>query len=245
MTALKPYLNYLKINMKTYFLVTVGVMAIILVIAFSSNLAYLNHIRSGAGPKETAMSFGSLYGSIAGVAMVYGMMLSITEFNTMMNMRADRKSIIISSIVSLIEYTLASMVVFVIMIKGAELLLEAMSPVPLILDRLSMMGYIVLIVVQSSVGLVLGALFYRFGGIKVMIGITIIASIVLLFGVSSSSFIQALGYKILYYIEIALENYEVILTVIFTLLMYTIYWLIMRKAPIKEYSKKNFLRIDE
>ena len=108
--------------------------------------------------------------------------------------------------------------------------MQAISPIPLVYKRLDIMEYLGLIIIQSSAGLVLGALFYRFGGIKMMIGITVLASIIVLFGVSPSSFIQALGYKILYYIEIALENYEVILTVIFTLLMYTIYWLIMRKA---------------
>ncbi len=186
-----------------------------------------------------------MYGSMSGVAMVYGILLSTVEFNRMINMRADRKSIIIASTISLIEFTIISMIIFSILLIGAENLMQAISPIPLVYKRLDIMEYLGLIIIQSSVGLVLGALFYRFGGLKMIIGITVLASIVVLFGVSPSSFIQALGYKILYYIEIALENYEVILTAIFTLLMYTIYWLVMRKAPIKEYSKKNLLRIDE
>lgn len=245
MTALKPYLNYLKINMKTYFIVVTTVMLLILGIGFVMSYIYLDSVQGGAATKAGGMSFSSMYGSMSGVAMVYGILLSTVEFSTMMNMRADRKSIIIASTISLIEFTIISMIIFSILLIGAENLMQAISPIPLVYKRLDIMEYLGLIIIQSSVGLVLGALFYRFGGIKMMIGITVLASIVVLFGVSPSSFIQALGYKILYYIEIALENYEVILTVIFTLLMYTIYWLIMRKAPIKEYSKKNLLRIDE
>lgn len=245
MTALKPYLNYLKINMKTYFLVVTSVMMLILGIGLVMSYIYLDSVQGGAATKTGGMSFSSMYGSMSGVAMVYGVLLSTVEFNTMMNMRADRKSIIIASTISLIEFTVISMIIFSILLIGAENIMQAMSPIPLVYKRLGIMEYLGLIIIQSSVGLVLGALFYRFGGIKIMIGITVLASIVVLFGVSPSSFIQALGYKILYYIEIALENYEVILTVIFTLLMYTIYWFIMRKAPIKEYSKKNLFRIDE
>ena len=245
MTALKAYLNYLKINMKTYFIVVTTVMLLILGIGFVMSYIYLDSVQGGAATKAGGMSFSSMYSSMSGVAMVYGILLSTVEFSTMMNMRADRKSIIIASTISLIEFTIVSMIIFSILLIGAENLMQAISPIPLVYKRLDIMEYLGLIIIQSSAGLVLGALFYRFGGIKMMIGITVLASIVVLFGVSPSSFIQALGYKILYYIEIALENYEVILTVIFTLLMYTIYWLIMRKAPIKEYSKKKFLRIDE
>ena len=245
MTALKPYLNYLKINMKRYFVVVTTVMLLILGIGFVMSYIYLDSVQGGAATKAGGMSFSSMYSSMSGVAMVYGILLSTVEFSTMMNMRADRKSIIIASTISLIEFTIISMIIFSILLIGAENLMQAISPIPLVYKRLDIMEYLGLIIIQSSAGLVLGALFYRFGGIKMMIGITVLASIIVLFGVSPSSFIQALGYKILYYIEIALENYEVILTVIFTLLMYTIYWLIMRKAPIKEYSKKNLLRIDE
>ena len=246
MTALKPYLNYLKINMKTYFIVVTTVMLLILGIGFVMSYIYLDSVQGGAATKAGGMSGSALcISGILGVAMVYGILLSTVEFSTMMNMRADRKSIIIASTISLIEFTIISMIIFSILLIGAENLMQAISPIPLVYKRLDIMEYLGLIIIQSSAGLVLGALFYRFGGIKMMIGITVLASIVVLFGVSPSSFIQALGYKILYYIEIALENYEVLLTVIFTLLMYTIYWLIMRKAPIKEYSKKNLLRIDE
>lgn len=245
MTVLKPYLNYLKINMKTYFIVVTTVMLLILGIGFIMSYIYLDSVQGGAATKAGGMSFSSMYSSMSGVAMVYGILLSTVEFSTMMNMRADRKSIIIASTISLIEFTIISMIIFSILLIGAENLMQAISPIPLVYKRLDIMEYLGLIIIQSSAGLVLGALFYRFGGIKMMIGITVLASIIVLFGVSPSSFIQAVGYKILYYIEIALENYEVLLTVIFTLLMYTIYWLIMRKAPIKEYSKKKFLRIDE
>lgn len=245
MTALKSYLNYLKINMKTYFIVVTTVMLLILGIGFVMSYIYLDSVQGGAATKAGGMSFSSMYGSMYGLAMVYGILLSTVEFSTMMNMRADRKSIIIASTISLIEFTIISMIIFSILLIGAENLMQAISPIPLVYKRLDIMEYLGLIIIQSSAGLVLGALFYRFGGIKMMIGITVLASIIVIFGVSPSSFIQAVGYKILYYIEIALENYEVLLTVIFTLLMYTIYWLIMRKAPIKEYSKKNLLRIDE
>lgn len=245
MTALKPYLNYLKINLKTYLAVVVGVMGLILAIGFVMTYIYLESVQGGAATKAGGTSFSSMYGSLSGVAMVYGILLSTLEFNIMMNMRADRKSIIFASIISLIEFTIISMIIFSILLIGSEYIIAAISPIPLVFKRLDIIGYLSLIVIQSSVGLVLGALFYRFGGIKIIIGIMVLASIVVLFAVSPSSMIQSLGVNILLYTEIALENYEVLLTVIFTLLMYTIYWLVMRKAPIKEYSKKNLFRINK
>lgn len=240
MTALKPYLNYLKINLKSYLTVITSIMVLIVGIGLVMSYIYLDSVQGGAATKAGGMSFSSMYGSMSGVAMVYGILLSTVEFSTMMNIRADRKSIIIASTISLIEFTIISMIIFSILLIGAEHMMVAISPIPLVFKRLDITEYLGLIIIQSSVGLVLGALFYRFGGIKIVIGITVLASIIVLFGVSPSSFIQALGYKILYYIEIVLENYEVILTILFTLLMYAIYWLIMRKAPIKEYSKKKF-----
>lgn len=240
MTALKPYLNYLKINLKSYLTVITSIMVLIVGIGLVMSYIYLDSVQGGAATKAGGMSFSSMYGSMSGVAMVYGILLSTVEFSTMMNIRADRKSIIIASTISLIEFTIISMIIFSILLIGAEHMMAAISPIPLVFKRLDITEYLGLIIIQSSVGLVLGALFYRLGGIKIVIGITVLASIIVLFGVSPSSFIQALGYKILYYIEIVLENYEVILTILFTLLMYAIYWLIMRKAPIKEYSKKKF-----
>lgn len=240
MTALKPYLNYLKINLKSYLTVITSIMVLIVGIGLVMSYIYLDSVQGGAATKAGGMSFSSMYGSMSGVAMVYGILLSTVEFSTMMNIRADRKSIIIASTISLIEFTIISMIIFSILLIGAEHMMVAISPIPLVFKRLDITEYLGLIIIQSSVGLVLGALFYRFGGIKIVIGITVLVSIIVLFGVSPSSFIQALGYKILYYIEIVLENYEVILTILFTLLMYAIYWLIMRKAPIKEYSKKKF-----
>lgn len=240
MTALKPYLNYLKINLKSYLTVITSIMVLIVGIGLVMSYIYLDSVQGGAATKAGGMSFSSMYGSMSGVAMVYGILLSNVEFSTMMNIRADRKSIIIASTISLIEFTIISMIIFSILLIGAEHMMVAISPIPLVFKRLDITEYLGLIIIQSSVGLVLGALFYRFGGIKIVIGITVLVSIIVLFGVSPSSFIQALGYKILYYIEIVLENYEVILTILFTLLMYAIYWLIMRKAPIKEYSKKKF-----
>ena len=240
MTALKPYLNYLKINLKSYLTVITSIMVLIVGIGLVMSYIYLDSVQGGAATKAGGMSFSSMYGSMSGVAMVYGILLSNVEFSTMMNIRADRKSIIIASTISLIEFTIISMIILSILLIGAEHMMVAISPIPLVFKRLDITEYLGLIIIQSSVGLVLGALFYRFGGIKIVIGITVLVSIIVLFGVSPSSFIQALGYKILYYIEIVLENYEVILTILFTLLMYAIYWLIMRKAPIKEYSKKKF-----
>lgn len=242
MTALKPYLNYLKINLKTYLAVVVGVMGIILAIGFVMTYIYLESVQGGAATKASGTSFSSMYGSLSGVAMVYGILLSTLEFNIMMNMRADRKSIILASIISLIKFTIISMIIFSILLIGSEYIIAAISPIPLVFKRLDIIGYLSLIVIQSSVGLVLGALFYRFGGLKIIIGIMVVVSIIVLFAVSPSSMIQSLGVNILLYTEIALENYQVLLTVIFTLLMYTIYWLIMRKAPIREYAKKKILK---
>ncbi len=70
MTALKPYLNYLKINMKTYFLVVITVMLLILGIGFVMSYIYLDSVQGGAATKAGGMSFSSMYGSMSGVAMV-------------------------------------------------------------------------------------------------------------------------------------------------------------------------------
>lgn len=52
MTALKPYLNYLKINMKTYFLVVTSVMVLILGIGLVMSYIYLASVQGGAATKS-------------------------------------------------------------------------------------------------------------------------------------------------------------------------------------------------
>ncbi len=52
MTVLKPYLNYLKINMKTYFIVVTSVMVLILGIGLVMSYIYLDSVQGGAATKS-------------------------------------------------------------------------------------------------------------------------------------------------------------------------------------------------
>lgn len=247
MNELKPYLNYLKINFKTYLLVVIAVMITILLIGSGIEYFYLSSLDGASVSKATSSSYSSLFGSVSGIAVVYGIMLSIVEFNTMMNIRADRKSIMISSILFLIEFVVINSIIFMLLLKGHEYIISIISPVTLDIEKvgiLEILECIMIVGVESSIGLALGAIFYRFGGIRVTIAIMIIASLViLLLGINVNYLDATLIESTISYIENLINNYELIISISFTLIMYIIYWNLMKKVPIKEYSKKKFLKI--
>lgn len=247
MNELKPYLNYLKINFKTYLLVVTAVMIAILLIGTGIEYFYLNSLDGAVISNVAGRSYSSLFGSVSGIAAVYGIMLSIVEFNTMLNIRADRKSIMISSILFLIEFIVINSVIYMFLLKGHEYIISMISPVPLDIEKVGILEVfecIMIVGVESSIGLALGAVFYRFGGIKITIAITIIASLlILLLGINANYLDGMWIESVISYIENLVNNYEFIISVSFTLIMYAIYWNLMKKAPVKEYSKKKFIKI--
>lgn len=234
MKKLRPYIEYLQINFKIYLLVWIAFLAFISIISIG------DRVLSGASKIDLLSS--TTIGSLTGIIFVYAITLSNFEFNTMLNIRSDRKSIIISSIISSIVFTLLVTILNVIFIKGLESIFNGFTLKTIEADISYILSSLKIFFLDISIGMVVGALIYRFGGIKFTLGLVFIGVIVILFGVSPNSILQAIMYKTIYYVEVTVENYSTIATILITLIMYTIYSMLMINAPSKEYSKKSIFK---
>lgn len=237
MKRIRPYLDYLRINFKIYFMIMLFFSILHITLSLIGMKLTSNNISA-----SIKSSMYSSFGSISGITLVYGVILSFTEFNTMLNMRSDRNSIIKASIINTIEFLIANTILYYLYFLMIKTLTSLMIGGFNLEYGYIVTEYIRILFLEITIGLAFGAILYRFGVLKVVVSTILIVSVVILFGVSPSRIMQDMMYSGIYYIEVIIENYYNIATLLIGLLMYTIYYLLMRKAPLKEYSKKSIFK---
>lgn len=247
MKKIRPYLDYLRINFKIYFIIMLAFSIVYMIISLIGMKLTSNDISGSAGiamyNTSIRSAMMSAFGSLSGITLVYGVILSFTEFNTMLNMRADRNSIIKASTINAIEFLIATVVLYFLYFLVMKTLTSLMIGNFNLEYGYTVIEYFRILFLEITIGLAFGAILYRFGVLKVVVSIILIVSVVILFGVSPSRIMQDMMYSGIYYIEVIIENYYNIAILLIGLLMYTIYYLLMRKAPLKEYSKKSIFKL--
>lgn len=240
MKKLLPYLGYYKRFFKLYILVMFFMYVFSIIAMVIASKFFGTDMFLGVGPIESGMS-----GSILGVSGAYGAVIAYQMFNELMNIRADRKRVIESIIITSIIFTIISTIICYIMIgvyaavasglSGGNMMESFIKAVASSSAIDNTKNTLIVIAVAVSLGNFIGSLIYRVGIIRLIIACLLIAAVVASMWAVYSEALLYMFMKVMMFMRV--ESNVMVVCIIRILVMEVLFILLMRKAPVLQYAK--------